>query len=123
MSATDTRAFTKSVAPILQSQCLRCHRGAEPKGGLNLSRLQHLLKGGESGPAVVPGKPDESLLMEMISGEEPSMPEGGDPLTKQQIVVLRKWIADGAVWPKGIVLEFDRNDWWSLRPLVKPALP
>jgi len=119
----DESFFTKSVAPILQSQCLRCHRGAEPKGGLKLSRLQHLLKGGESGPAVVPGKPDESLLVEMISGEEPSMPQGGDPLTKRQIAILRKWITEGAVWPKELVLEYDRNDWWSLNPLVKPALP
>ncbi|MCH7987700.1 MAG: hypothetical protein IID46_00970, partial [Planctomycetes bacterium] len=50
--SADENFFTKSVAPILQSQCLRCHSGADPKGELNLSRLRHLLKGGESGPAV-----------------------------------------------------------------------
>jgi hypothetical protein len=119
----DESFFTNSVAPILQSRCLRCHQGTDPKGALNLSRLRHLLNGGENGPVVVRGKPDESLLIEMISGEEPSMPDGGDPLTKQQIAVLRKWITDGAPWPKQIVLKVDRNDWWSLKPLKKPALP
>lgn len=119
----DDGFFTKSVAPILQQHCLRCHQGADAKGTLNLTRQKDLLKGGESGTAIVPGKPDESLLIEVVSGDEPSMPEGGNPLTPRQISTLRKWIANGARWPEGVVLKEDRGNWWSLKPLTKPELP
>ena len=78
----DDRLFRERVAPILESRCVHCHGELAPKGGLSLTTVARLLKGGESGPAVVPGKPDESLLLEMISGDTPEMPQKEKPLSK-----------------------------------------
>eukprot|EP00913_Durusdinium_trenchii_P008936 g8402.t1 len=99
-------------------------------GGLDLSRRQTLFKGGDSGPAVVPGKPQSSRLVERIS--EGSMPpEKRKRLSKAEIAALTLWIKQGAKWPKGRRLSlFEQTtdkraglDWWSLQPIRRPALP
>src|SRR5262245_5704406 len=94
-SAGDERFFRERVAPLLAERCIRCHQGAKAKGGLNLTRYEGALKGGESGPAMVPGKPDQSLLVEYVSGDKPQMPKGEDALSKSQVAALRQWIAEG----------------------------
>jgi hypothetical protein len=82
------------VAPILAANC-RCH-GAGPKGGLSLGSYAALMRGGNSGPAVVPGNPDGSILIQVIKGTRPPKmpPQGSVPSDK--IDILAKWIADGA---------------------------
>src|SRR5262245_61879620 len=72
--AEDDRVFVEKVAAILERRCVRCHGGDSPKGKLSLTTRAGALKGGASGPAIVPGRPDESLLAEMIAGEAPEMP-------------------------------------------------
>ncbi|MBW3539621.1 MAG: DUF1553 domain-containing protein [Planctomycetes bacterium] len=114
--------FRAAVAPILEERCLRCHSGAQPKGGLDLSTRQNALAGGDSGPAVVPGKVEESLLPGFIEGERPEMPKGDEPLSAAQIQTLRKWIAAGAQWPEQVVLR-DKSRWWSLERLRRPTIP
>ena len=106
----DDAQFRDQVAPILEQHCLRCHDGTKPKGGLALGEPKHLLAGGESGPAIVAGKPAESLLLEYISGDKPEMPKDAPPLSAAQVTAIEKWIAAGAAWPEGLVLVDKRAD-------------
>ncbi len=122
----DPPTFRESVAPILERHCVSCHHGEKAKGGLVLSDAEHALAGGESGAAIVPGKPAESLLLEYISGDKPEMPKNAPPLKPDDIEAIRRWIESGAVWPAGMTLtdkrEIDAN-WWSLKPLLEPEMP
>ena len=121
--ADDETAFVQHVAPLLEQRCVGCHHAPSPKGGLDLTRRSGLLKGGDSGPAVVPGEPDESLLVDLVEGPEPAMPKDGDPLSDEQVEAMREWVRQGAHWPPGLALKVADSDWWSLRPLVSPSLP
>ncbi|HEX4144755.1 MAG TPA: DUF1553 domain-containing protein [Pirellulales bacterium] len=118
--------FRNTVAPILERHCVGCHQGEKAKGGLILADAVHALAGGESGAAIVPGKPDESLLLEYISGDKPEMPKNAPPLKPDEVQAIRRWIEAGAVWPAALALtdrhEIDAN-WWSLKPLVPHAVP
>jgi mono/diheme cytochrome c family protein len=120
---TATRHFQQQVAGILEQHCLDCHRGNKPKGGLDLSRRQHLLRGGESGPAIVSGKPAESLLIDYVSGKNPEMPKNGRPLSTDQVKILSQWIQSGAQWPENFVLQSRPQAWWAYQPLQRPPLP
>ncbi len=82
-----------------------------------------MLHGGKSGPAIVPGEPDQSLLLEMVSGEEPAMPLVGDPLTAAEVDLFRRWIADGAPGDATDGHVSDAAVWWSFRSLHRPAVP
>src|SRR5258708_5476169 len=81
--------FSRQVAPILQKRCLPCHNAQKSRGGLNLTNRELLLKGGENGPAIVPGDPAKSLLVRMIGGSAPQMPKQGDPLKPEEIIAIR----------------------------------
>ncbi len=115
--------FQAEVAPILQSRCLMCHAGPEADGGLDLSAAGSVMRGGDSGPAITAADADGSLLIEYVSGDDPLMPQSGDPLSPEQVDVLRRWIETGAEWPEGLVLRNDPRDWWSLRELQRPPAP
>jgi len=85
----------EDVTPILASRCIKCHGGDRQESGLDLRRRFTMLTGGDSGPAIVPGKPQKSLLLEFI--DDGLMPPEDEPqLTEQEIGVLRRWIASGA---------------------------
>ncbi|MBI3860426.1 MAG: hypothetical protein HY290_00870, partial [Planctomycetia bacterium] len=85
--------FDDSVASLLARRCLACHSSAEKKGGLDLSSAKSALAGGDSGEAIAPGKPDDSLLWERVSKRE--MPPK-KPLPDDEQQVLKRWIAGGA---------------------------
>ncbi len=122
----DDRLFSERVAPILEARCVHCHEGTKPKGGLSLVTAELVRQGGDSGPAVVAGKPDESLLVDYITGNEPQMPKGEQPLAPTDVTAIREWVASGAEWPAGVELADKRQydlDWWSLRPLKRPSVP
>jgi mono/diheme cytochrome c family protein len=95
--------FQRDIWPIFDTSCLRCHGPEKPKGSFRIDYREALLKGGESGPAILPGNGAESLLLKFVSHSVPDKempPVGkGDPLTPQQITLLRNWIDQGAVWP------------------------
>ena len=118
--------FRRDISPILERRCLSCHNGAEKKGKLSLQTEKEALAGGENGAAIEPGKPAESLLLDYISGDKPEMPKKGPPLTKEEVALIRDWIAAGAKWPADLAL-LDRtvadSNWWSLQSLVRPPLP
>jgi hypothetical protein len=120
------KLFRERVAVILERRCVHCHSGDTPKGKLRLDEAKAALAGGESGAAIEPGDADASLLLDYVSGEEPEMPKGGKPLSADEVAALREWIAGGAAWPAGMVLQDKRLEgqtWWSLEPLARPAVP
>lgn len=88
------------VQSVLHERCHSCHNARLLQGGLSLQTLTDVLKGGVSGPALVPGSSRESLLFQRVSGvREPRMPFRKEPLTPQELALLRRWIDQGAMWP------------------------
>jgi hypothetical protein len=128
--AADARAFFEAkVRPVLVDRCYSCHsdRLARPKGDLRLDTKAGVLKGGANGPVIVPGRPDDSPLIERIAAEddESRMPPK-QPLAPEVIADLRRWVAMGALDPrdgKGPPPPGDSLDWWSLRPIVRATPP
>lgn len=92
--------FTSEIKPILEASCIKCHGRGRARGEFRIDSRETLLKGGATGPAVVPGKSAESLLIELVMGFDPDnqMPKKGSKLTRDQIGVLRAWIDQGLVW-------------------------
>src|SRR5438046_2247195 len=85
--------FETHVRPILKANCFECHgEGKKLKGGLDL-RLKHsLVKGGKSGPALLPGKPGASAIIQRLRSQE--MPPGKKKLTKDEVAIIERWIQD-----------------------------
>ena len=86
--------FEDSIAPIFQSRCVECHNPSKRRGELDLSTSTGLRQGSESGPVFVAGKPEKSLLYELVHRGE--MPKKGDDLSHDEVEVIRAWIAGGA---------------------------
>lgn len=95
-AAAEKISFRKDVWPIVKRHCWGCHSGMDAKGGLSMDSVTAMLKGGDSGGLFEPGKPDDSLLVEMITGDEPAMPQKQPPLSMAKINILRGWILAGA---------------------------
>ena len=120
-SGSGESLFNGQVEAILSGSCVRCHGGDQKKGGLDLSRRASSLKGGESGPAIVPGNLDESLLIEKAAAGE--MPPK-KPLAPEQVEALRAWVKAGAPYPREPVSPPRVGaDLWSLRPIKEPMPP
>jgi WD40 repeat protein len=94
--ANEPVSFYRQVRPILQRRCAGCHQPAKKGGQLLLTSFDSLKKGGENGSGFVPGKPEESLILEYISGDDPMMPLNSDPLDPQQVQLIARWIKAGA---------------------------
>ncbi len=91
--------FEKKIRPVLVERCHKCHAGDKMKGGLRLDSREAVLKGGESGPAVSVGKPDESRLLQAVRHQDGlEMPPDGK-LPEAQIAAFATWIEAGAAWP------------------------
>jgi len=134
-NAESLKFFEKEVRPLLVEACQECHGPQKQKGGLRLDNLPYILQGGETGPAIVPHKPDASLLIKLVNYEDPDMempPDG--KLSSEKIEILKRWIALGAPWPEaevaaakpsrkpGDITEEDRQ-WWAFQPVKKPEVP
>ena len=116
--------FARDVRPILARHCASCHGAQKPKGGLRLDRKADAFTGGNSGPVIVPGKSSESDLVKRITSTDADerMPPKGERLTAAEVAALAKWIEQGAQWPEdGSAV--NPADWWSFKPLVRPAIP
>lgn len=94
--------YKESVYPVLSQYCFSCHGSVEsPAAGLSLTTPRALLDGGETGPAIVPGDPDASLLLQTMTGAHPTIfmpPDDDVVVTPDEIDAVRRWIADGAAW-------------------------
>ncbi|SFJ65545.1 DUF1553 domain-containing protein [Planctomicrobium piriforme] len=139
-SAARQEFFETRIRPVLVEQCYECHNTAKTQeGGLALDHRQALLTGGETGPALLPGNPNASLLLQVLRHEVEGyeMPKAGPKLSAAVIADFEKWIRDGAVdtrdtppsaeelslaasWP--VRLE-KRKQWWSFQPIKSPAVP
>ncbi|WP_266364077.1 PSD1 and planctomycete cytochrome C domain-containing protein [Tellurirhabdus rosea] len=111
------------VRSILAHNCYSCHGAAKVKGGLRLDRKETLFKGGEDGPVISPGSPENSELIRRISlptGHKEAMPTKGKRLTEDEVALLTFWIKQGAPWPKGPERSLYRVA--ALEPRL-PALP
>ena len=99
--------FHREVRPILESTCVECHGIEKQKGGLRLDTLAYAQKGGDSGPALVAGNLEDSLLLDRIflpADDDEIMPPENGPLSPVQQDILRRWIKTGGHWPKGVQL-------------------
>ena len=118
--------FESEVLPLLQEKCFACHSHAtELSGNLALDFASGLRMGGDRGPAIQAGKPDESLLIRVVEGKEDGLkmpPE--ETLSAEQIGVLRKWIEQGSPDPRRSPPQPTENEpWWSLLPIRRIAPP
>lgn len=130
----DIKFFEKRIRPLLVSHCYECH-SAEAKqlqAGLRMDSREAMLRGGDAGPAIVPGKPDASLLIEAVyyDGELEMPPKG--KLPSDEIALLERWVRVGAPMPKQATTEAPRNveidyekarHFWSFLPLMHHNLP
>jgi len=113
------------ILPLFKVRCLKCHGPVKPKGKLNLSNARSLARGGASGPAVVPGKLDESALWDLVSNDE-MPPEPEEPLPAGEKALLRRWIEQGARHLPDAV-EVSRSapatDHWAFAPAAPSPPP
>src|SRR5690606_31945413 len=89
-------SFYRQIRPVLQRNCSGCHQPSKRGGKLLLTSYEDFRKGGENGEAFAAGKPDESLILDYISGDEPAMPQNADPLPAEQVELIARWIREGA---------------------------
>ncbi|HUQ68113.1 MAG TPA: PSD1 and planctomycete cytochrome C domain-containing protein, partial [Planctomycetaceae bacterium] len=120
--------FEDHIRPLLKAHCFSCHgESAEPESGLDLRLVRLMRRGGENGPAVIPGQRDDSpLYQRLVRGEMP--PEGKPRLSADEIDRIGRWIAAGALTRRpepeapALITDDDRA-FWSFRPLERPAIP
>lgn len=127
--------FETHVRPIFESKCIVCHSAETGKtnGGLSLSSQGGWALGGDSGPAIEPGKAEQSLVFQAVLYDHADLkmppPDAGGKLTASEIEVLRRWINAGAVDPRdGAISSIEINrekaqQWWAFQPLKEPPVP
>ncbi|MEY3172155.1 MAG: hypothetical protein RLZZ436_68 [Planctomycetota bacterium] len=122
-------SFERQVRPILKAWCLDCHGGEAVEGKLDLRLRRFLLRGGESGPAAVPGDAAASLLVHRVRSGE--MPPGEKKLPAADAAVLEQWIAAGAPTlrsepeqlPPGVGISEEERSYWAFQPIRRPEVP
>ncbi|MDQ2901863.1 MAG: PSD1 and planctomycete cytochrome C domain-containing protein, partial [Acidobacteriota bacterium] len=126
--------FEIQIRPVLANRCFACH-SSSALGGLTMTSREALLRGGKSGPALVPGKPDESLMVEAIrqTNVKLKMPMGQGKLPDSEIALLADWVKAGAFWPeektavaataKKYRITPEQRAFWAFQPVKKPAVP
>ena len=128
LSAADVEFFERDIRPLLLDKCVDCHGPEEQSADLRVDSLEGLLGGGESGPAVIRGAPDRSLIIRAVRREgELKMPPD-DPLSDEEVSKLRRWIELGAPWPKadpaaGGANVVEAAPHWAFQPITAPRPP
>lgn len=126
--------YAHVVGPAMRAACLSCHNPQNIKAKLDLSTRDLMLKGGASGPVVVPGDAEASLLYRLVAHlEEPNMPYNKEKLPEDVILAIKDWINEGAPFTaeaeaeaekkKSFVITDEDRNWWPFRPLAAPAVP
>ncbi len=132
---SDLEFFEKEIRPLLVEHCYSCHSGTSEKlqASLRVDSRAALLRGGDSGPSIVPGDLDASIFIQAIRYESYEMPPKGK-LADDEIKLFEKWIAMGAPWPDGdeptdsnVIATFDlqkrKSEHWAWQPISTPELP
>ncbi len=125
--------FEVDIAPIFETRCVKCHGDGKLEAGLDVRRRFALVKGGDSGTALVPGKPDESLLIQKLIAEEMPPKEEGR-LDARQLELIRRWVASGAPIAGDKEAPLDEAElasrvsdedraFWAFQPPKRPAVP
>lgn len=117
-------SFINDVAPIFKENCFACHDAKKRKGKLDMSTFENLRKGGDNDDPIAPGKPEESMLIDLLSARNAKrMPpkESGDPLPPQKVAIVRQWIQEGAKLDGGLTPKSDLLR--ELRVRWKPPTP
>src|SRR5213075_1860514 len=129
-SGAVTPMFERDIRPIFKAHCFECHgEGEKLKGGLDLRLRRLMLKGGDDGPVIVPGKPDQSRLFKLVHSGE--MPKRDKKLTREQVALIKRWIASGAKTArpepaelgKGGGITEEERAFWSFQPIRQPKVP
>lgn len=130
---TGAEFFEKRIRPVLVEQCYKCHsrQSGKERGGLRLDSREALRRGGDSGPAIIPGKPDESILIKSIRHATPElrMPRGSK-LSASVIADFERWVANGAPDPRDEkslpatgIDDANSRKHWAFQPIQKSAIP
>jgi hypothetical protein len=119
--------FESRIRPVLATTCFKCHGGQKTSNDLRVDRREALLKGGESGPAIVPGHPEKSLLVRALryTNDELKMPPE-KKLPDAVIADFERWVREGAVWPKAVrpmATTEPREEHWAFHPVRKVDPP
>ncbi|WP_169972709.1 PSD1 and planctomycete cytochrome C domain-containing protein [Tautonia rosea] len=118
--------FETDIRPMFEAHCISCHGPDQRKGGLRLDNRSDGLAGGDSGPMIEPGDSALSYLIEKVAGLDPlsTMPPSDDPLTPEQIGILRAWIDQGPDWPDSDApTRGPSSDHWAFQAPELPELP
>lgn len=118
--------YVKQIKPILTEHCAGCHGADEQESGLRLDAGSLVVRGGDRGAAVIPGKSEQSLLYQVLvgQGEVSAMPLDGDPLHADEIALIKRWIDEGAKFPKEeAVTDGPQSDHWAFQPVRRPPVP
>ncbi|HWA97880.1 MAG TPA: PSD1 and planctomycete cytochrome C domain-containing protein [Pirellulales bacterium] len=116
--------FTRDIRPLLAKRCYSCHGAEQAEASLRLDRKTDALRGGNSGPAFVPGHSDQSRLVSYVAGtsdDDMVMPPEGERLSTTEVAMIRSWIDQGAAWPEE-KSEGRKSNHWSFQP-IKPTAP
>src|SRR5262245_6546372 len=117
-------SFINDVAPILKENCMGCHGSKNPKGKLDMTRYESLRKGGTKDDPIAPGKPDESYIIDVLTAtDNKRMPpkDAGEPLPKEKVAVIERWIKEGAKLDAGLTPKSDIPR--ELRARWQPSAP
>ncbi len=134
VDAAAGRFFEEKVRPVLANRCYRCHGPEKQKNELRLDSRAALLKGGNTGPAIELGKPEESLLIRAIRQDERLQMPPGMKLPAQEIADLTTWVQRGAPWPDAAgslrlepggsnLFTKEEHSFWAFQPLAAPPVP
>jgi mono/diheme cytochrome c family protein len=117
--------FVRDIQPIFKASCSPCHTGEKPRGELRLDNKTLAMKGGVSGPVIIPGNSKDSRLVHRVLGlnGEKRMPLGGEELRPEQVQLIKQWIDEGATWPDFASNETKIQKHWAYLAPVRPALP
>jgi hypothetical protein len=128
-------SFENEIRPLLVQHCIKCHGPKKSESGLRLDALTGAIKGGDSGPAIVPGKPGESLIIKAVRRQGDLEMPPDKKLADREIAALVQWIRLGAAWPKGMTLggsglavrggqiTAKQRAFWSFQPVKDPQPP
>ncbi|MBM4068710.1 MAG: DUF1553 domain-containing protein [Planctomycetes bacterium] len=119
--------FRRDIEPIFKTACISCHNSDKQRGGMRLDHAEAALRGGNTGPVILPRNAGESRLLHLVAGLDPELvmpPKGKKRLTAVEVSKLRAWIDQGAIWPKQAVAQKSTTSrHWAFQPIKTPGLP